>query len=136
MVINPIDSLYEENGSVGKAISLGFYLPNSILFGLPEREDTLMLKNTGTDPYQLFASDVFAHTPNNQRPLYGSVPYITSLGTTQSSSVTWVNSAHTWVSISDMDSGKYVNFISESGDLEFFVFAAVASNTTNHVKTI
>ena len=51
MVINPIDSLYEENGSVGNAISLGFYLPNSILFGLPEREDTLMLKNTGTDPY-------------------------------------------------------------------------------------
>jgi alpha-glucosidase (family GH31 glycosyl hydrolase) len=96
----------------------------------------LLLRNTGEHPYELFAQDVPTHPPNNQQPLYGSVPYITSLGTTQSSSVTWVNSAHTWVSISDMDSGKYVNFISESGALEFFVFAAVASNTTNHVKTI
>jgi hypothetical protein len=34
-------------GGVKKAISLGFYMPSKRLFGLPEREDTFMLKNTG-----------------------------------------------------------------------------------------
>jgi len=62
--------------------------------------------------------------PNNQQPLYGSVPYVTSLSESHSAAVTWVNSAHTWVSISDFNDGKYVNFVSESGALEFIVFAS------------
>jgi hypothetical protein len=39
------------DGGVKKAISLGFYMPSKRLFGLPEREDTFMLKNTGSNPY-------------------------------------------------------------------------------------
>ena len=50
--------------------------------------------------------------------------------------MTWVNSAHTWVSISDMDTGKYVNFLSESGALELFVFASVENGSTNRVKKV
>jgi len=64
------------------------------------------------------------------------VPYITSISETHSASVTWVNSAHTWVSISDMDTGKYVNFLSESGALELFVFASAENGSTNRVKKV
>lgn len=89
LIVNPIDSLYFENGSsesnqaddsntcfqalknnievksqspvfanalkgtegdldggVKRSVSLGFYFPATRLFGLPEREDTFMLKNT------------------------------------------------------------------------------------------
>ena len=45
------------NGDVKTAISMGFYFPTGRLFGLGEREDTLMLKNTGDKPYELFATD-------------------------------------------------------------------------------
>lgn len=74
LVINPVDSLYLESGEdikmngsddVYKSVSLGFYFPATRLFGLPEREDTFMLKNTGSNPYELFATDTFAHQPNN-----------------------------------------------------------------------
>lgn len=146
-MINPIDSLYIEDHTkmrgnatdAHKSVSLGFTFPaTQKLFGLPEREDSLLLKNTGSAPYELFASDVFAHPPNNQQPLYGSVPYITSLSETYSASVTWVNSAHTWVTIQDADAeSKYVNFVSESGALELFVFASAQdSKKANRVKKV
>jgi alpha-glucosidase (family GH31 glycosyl hydrolase) len=41
-----------------------------------------------------------------------------------SAAVAWVNSAHTWVDISDLEGGKKSTFLSESGALEFFIFAA------------
>jgi hypothetical protein len=76
MIINPVNSLYVENDQqprlysntddVHRSVSLGFYFPATRLFGLPEREDTFMLKNTGSNPYELFATDTFAHQPNNQ----------------------------------------------------------------------
>ena len=127
--------MYSKN-DVHRSVSLGFYFPATRLFGLPEREDTFMLKNTGTNPYELFATDQFAHQPDNQQPLYGSIPYITSVDETHSAAVTWVNSAHTWVSISDMDQGKYVNFVSESGALELVVFAAASNGHTNRIKKV
>ena len=42
-----------------------FYFPSKRLFGLASREDTLMLKNTGSVPYQLFATDQPMHPANN-----------------------------------------------------------------------
>jgi len=51
---------------VKKAVSMGFYFPATRLFGLPEREDTFMLKNTLDKPYELFATDQPSHMPNNQ----------------------------------------------------------------------
>jgi hypothetical protein len=53
-------------GGVKKAVSMGFYFPSERLFGVPEREDTLMLKNTGENPYELFATDQPFHMPSNQ----------------------------------------------------------------------
>ncbi len=62
LVVNPTDSLYIESQTEAtkqnnenaapkitslKAISLGFKFNSKMIFGLPEREDTLMLENTG-----------------------------------------------------------------------------------------
>ena len=35
-----------------------------------------------------------------------------------------------------MDTGKYVNFLSESGALELFVFASAENGSTNRVKKV
>jgi alpha-glucosidase (family GH31 glycosyl hydrolase) len=95
-----------------------------------------MLKNTLDKPYELFATDQPQHMPNNQQPLYGSVPYVTSLTETHSASVTWVNAAHSFISISDMDNGKYVNFVSESGAVELFVFSSTTAGNSNRIKKV
>ena len=47
-----------------------------------------------------------------------------------------MNSAKTWVSIDDFDSGKYVNFASEAGALELFVFASAQNGKTNRIKKV
>jgi len=44
---------------------MGFYFAATRLFGLPEREDTFMLKNTQDKPYELFATDQPSHMPEN-----------------------------------------------------------------------
>jgi alpha 1,3-glucosidase len=72
--------------------------------------------------------------PFNQQPLYGSVPYVTSLSETHSASVAWINSAQTWISISDLNQGRYVNFVSESGALEVFVFCSSKAGNSNRIK--
>ena len=76
------------------------------------------------------------HEPNNQQPLYGNVPYITSLHPTHSAAVAWVNAAHTWVTIEDLDGGKHATYVSESGALEFFMFAAASNGATNRIKKV
>jgi len=53
------------DGGVKKSISMGFYFAATRLFGLPEREDTFMLKNTQDKPYELFATDQPNHDPEN-----------------------------------------------------------------------
>lgn len=115
---------------------MGFYFPTSTIFGIPEREDTLMLKNTLEKPYELFATDQPNHLPGNQQPLYGSIPYITSVAENHSAGLTWINAAHTYISVSDMDAGKYVNFVSESGSVELFFFASSSAGNSNRVKKV
>lgn len=115
---------------------MGFFFNSTRLFGLPEREDTLMLKNTQDTPYELFATDQPMHPPNNPQPLYGSIPYITSITKTHSSAVVWMNAAHTFAGISDMQDGKYANFVSESGAVEFFVFASSTAGASNRFKKV
>ena len=109
------------------------------LYGLPEREDTLQLKvTTGGEPYRLFATDQPMHPASNPQPLYGSVPYITALDAKFSASAGWINAAQTWIDIADATHGpnatisaQTATFVSESGVLEFFVFAVPASNQTS-----
>lgn len=85
LVINADNMLYVEHetkdfhGVTSRAVSASMYYPSKALLGIPEREDTLMLENTGQDPYQLWATDEPMHMPNNKQPLYGSVPYILAI---------------------------------------------------------
>ena len=117
-------------------MSLGFYYPSTRLFGVGEREDTLLLENTGSDPLELFATDSPDHMPNDPQPLYGSIPYVTSIAEDHSAGAAFVNSAHTFISIADMDEGKFVNFVSESGSLEIFAFASAHDGNTNRFKKV
>lgn len=53
-------------------------------------------------------------------------------------SLVWVNSAHTWIDISDMEydkfNGTYTAFTSEGGAVEFFLFNSNKnSNSGNRV---
>jgi mannosyl-oligosaccharide alpha-1,3-glucosidase len=120
------------------AISMGFWFAAYNLYGLPEREDTLPLKDTKGKPYHLFATDEPMHVPFNPQPLYGSVPYITSLDETHSTGLAWVNSASTFVDVATIEdkSGRYTSFVSESGAMEFFMFASKTAGNSNRVKKV
>jgi len=77
-------------------------MPTTDLFGVPEREDTLLLKRTeGTDPYELFATD-HLHMPGDMGPLYGSIPYVQGISHTSTTAVLWVNSARTLLDVDNM----------------------------------
>ena len=104
-VYAPVDpkhagSLY---GGVNRAIGLDFWMPSEQLFGLGEREDTLVLKDTDglKVPYEMWAFDN-PHEPDSINSLYGSLPQIQGISKTSSQSVTWVNSSHTYVFINDI----------------------------------
>ena len=122
-------------------MALSFLLPGKdeqTLFGIPEREDTLPLKmTTGTDPYQLFATD-HVHAPDQAGPLYGSIPYVMSLSQTTATSLLWVNSARTTIDIDSNNEGVQVSFASEANVLEFFMFTSgrASSSSNNRVKDV
>ena len=83
---------------------MGFLLPTTWLFGIPDRDDTLQLKETGDNPYEIWATRSLNHSTSNPKPLSGSIPYITALSPTMSSGTAWMNSARTFVSIEAQDS--------------------------------
>jgi alpha 1,3-glucosidase len=151
MVINPENTLTVEDGQtveqdnvvqfqdIQKAIGLGFFMPSDKLFGLGEREDTLVLKRTNQkDPYELFARDL-PHYPDNPISLYGSTPYIQGVSPNSTEAMAWINAAQTWIYIDDMErngvKGSHVNFVSETGALELFAFAST-SQTSDRARRI
>ena len=126
-----------------QSVQLSFWVPTPKIFGLPEREDTLELKRTtGTDPYELFATD-HLHMPGSKGPLYGSIPYVSGINEKSAMSMLWVNSARTLIDIDDMPmesvdesgdksvDGSLITFSSEAGAMEFFVFASGAKEGMN-----
>lgn len=120
------------------AIAMGFWFAAENLYGLPEREDTLPLKDTNGTPYHLFATDEPMHEPFNQQPLYGTVPYITSLNEDHSAGLAWISSSSTYVDVAtpSKKGGRYTSFVSESGALEFFMFASSSEGDNNRVKKV
>lgn len=67
-------------GGVTRGIGLGFYMPSETLFGLGEREDTLVLKRTtDSTPYEMWAFDN-PHQANKMDGLYGNMPYVQGIG--------------------------------------------------------
>jgi len=58
------------------------------------------------------------------------MPYVTGHSTTKDASLMWMNAADTWADmITINDSRKITNFVSESGQIELFMFAS------DHPKT-
>lgn len=115
-------------GGVNRGIGLGFFMPSDILFGLGEREDSLVLKRTtDSTPYEMWAFDN-PHEPNKIDGLYGNMPYVQGIGASTSQAVAWVNSAHTWCFLDDAtyedQKGSAINFVSETGALELFLFSS------------
>lgn len=117
----------KDPSNVSKGISLGAYFPTKNIFGLGEREETLVLQRTDNNPYELWATD-HPHEPNKRDTLYGQLPFVTGINKLSAQAFAWINSAHTWVFIEDQqrgeETGSAVNFVTESGALEFFMFAS------------
>ncbi len=58
------------------------------------------------------------------------MPYITGHSVEVDASILWVNPSQTWVDIGNTSSnheGKDISFISETGQMEFFIFASTKS---------
>jgi len=125
-----VDIYGDDKTSKKQAVSLSFWLPgeDQTLYGVPEREDTLALKvTTGTDPYDMFAHNRL-HFPGNPGPLYGSIPYVTSLSDSAATGLIWVNSARTTIDIGEEDGGMTVTYASEANTMEFFMLASTSQD--------
>ena len=125
-------------GGVNRAVGIGFFFPSTTLFGLGEREDTLVLKRTtDSDPYEFWAFDS-PHSPDNIAATYGSLPNIQGLDSSTSEELIWMNSSHSYTFIDDYTEesvdGSHVNFVSETGALEFFIFSSASSGTNNEMN--
>lgn len=119
------DSFYTDD--YRESFSLGAYLPSHNIFGLAERPDNFKLGTTeSSDPYRLHGLDVFPRAKDPRQPLYSSLPYVTAHGQGLDASVLWMSSSETWADIyRDGVDGSLVNFVSESGRLEFFLFGSI-----------
>lgn len=125
-------------GGVNRGIGLGFFMPSDTLYGLGEREDTLVLKRTtGSTPYEMWAFDS-PHEPDRMNGLYGNMPYVQGIGASSSQAITWMNSAHTWVFLDDAtydgQTGSNINFVSETGALELFLFSSAVETKADSLN--
>lgn len=124
----------EQSGTYSReSFMLGFYFSTEHLYGLPERSGYYFLNTTkGVQPYRLYASDRFPHLEwESHAGLYSGIPYVTGHAEAErpDMSVAWMTAAETHVDILDYSPpgkrrGRLVNFITEGGQLEFFLFGA------------
>jgi alpha 1,3-glucosidase len=115
-----------------EAIALDIGFGSQHLYGIPEHASDFALKNTDgtgggyTDPYRLFNLDVFEYDLDVPMALYGTVPFLTSHDERKSTGMLWLNSAETFVDISDGRNAesRSTHWISESGVIDMFLMAA------------
>uniref|UniRef100_A0A6A7G7H0 Glucosidase II subunit alpha n=1 Tax=Hirondellea gigas TaxID=1518452 RepID=A0A6A7G7H0_9CRUS len=107
------------------------------VYGIPEHASTFSLKTTKgensgyNEPYRLYNLDVFEYDLDIPMALYGSIPYLVSHDSSKSVGVLWLNSAETFVDISDTEfktdsgpiSSKTSHWISESGIIDLFILS-------------
>jgi hypothetical protein len=77
------------------------------------------------------ALDRFPHDSFTKDPLYSSIPYITGHNSAKAieNSIIWMSSSESWVDIYEdeyIDNGSYVNFLTETGRMEIFIFASTS----------
>ena len=149
MIVNHRDTLYFESkdqmntpqynylhSDVKESYSLGFFIASRNLFGLPERAAPFKLENTKQEPLRMQALDVFPHEAGTN-PMYSSIPYLTAHDYLKGDqSIVWMTASETWVDIKDdlygEKEGSYVNFVTESGLMEFFIFSTDSPSTQSH----
>ena len=74
--------------------------------------------------------------------MYSSIPYLTAHDYKKGDqSIVWMTASETWVDIKDdmhgEIAGSYVNFVSESGLMEFFIFSSDSPSTqSNYLSKI
>jgi len=127
------DSKPRGPASIGMDVSFG---GAQHVYGLPERATSLSLKNTrgpgapdDRNPYRLYNLDVFEYelTDNYMyQPLYGAVPFLQAMDEAKTTAVLWLNSAETFIDISDHDAvqGKSSHWASESGVVDVFIMSS------------
>ena len=115
---------------------LDFYMASRYQYGLPERSAKVLLEDTlDRSMYRLTSLDVFPHKEWDPQALYSAIPYITGHSTgLHDESIAWMAASETWVELiqyydyfSTTKGGRFVNFITESGQMEFFLFASAST---------
>jgi alpha 1,3-glucosidase len=106
------------------------------LYGLPEHTTGLQLIETmkivggnfttPNEPYRLYNLDVFEYELDSTVALYGSMPFVLGYKENAAVGVFWNNPSETWVDIGSYveGDGKWGHFMSESGQIDLFLFAA------------
>lgn len=126
-LINEINSegkLIFNHESDDESIALDFKFPGAQrAYGIPLHAERLSLRTTteNLNPYRLFNVDHCCYAVDSQDPLYGAVPVLYAHGTVKSSGIFWLNSAQTFVDITNGNDHVAAHFISETGVLDLFI---------------
>jgi alpha-glucosidase (family GH31 glycosyl hydrolase) len=117
---------------------MSFKIKSKDIYGLPERKLFSRLGNTDqmANPYRLYSIDKFPHSVFDPIGLYSGIPYITGHSKTHDESIMWLTASETWVDMTDYKNEKLVNFISDAGVMEFFLFGNQMSGPKKQVKTL
>lgn len=126
------------------SVGIDFAFPYaSDVYGIPEHTSPLSLPTTmpGSaglptkyeEPYRMYTLDVFEYELDNTMALYGGIPLMLAHANTpgqttgMTAAVFWFNPSETFIDISDGGSNakpfKESHWISESGEVDFFLFS-------------
>ncbi|CDW82855.1 neutral alpha-glucosidase ab [Stylonychia lemnae] len=127
-----------------ESYSMGVYFPTPFLFGIPERLDTFRLKSTEGrgQPYRMTALDVYPHDTTAREGTYSSLPYIQGHSVNFDSSLLWMTAAGSFIDIYDQmdeltfEEGRFVDFVTESGRLEIYMFGSAVQNSPRRIQKI
>ncbi|KAJ1926051.1 glucosidase II [Tieghemiomyces parasiticus] len=106
------------------------------VYGIPEHATSFSLPTTRgpdarySEPYRLYNLDVFEYILDSPMALYGSIPYLTAHRANHSVAVFWLNAAETWVDVEKYGGATSTHWMSESGNLDFFVLYGDAKPAT------
>ena len=106
--------------------SLDFNFTHEFLFGIPERAEHFLLPDTTSEnPYRLYNLDRFEYDPYNKSGVYGSIPLLIGQFPKKTVGLFWRNSSMTYIDIKKDQKKADCLWLSESGDLEFYIIPAL-----------
>lgn len=84
------------------------------------------------------ALDIFPHDTYAREGVYSSIPYLTSHSTHGDTSLIWMTAAESFVdiyadSLKRGEDGRLVDFASETGRMEFFLFGSASKDSPKKV---